>query len=220
MRPERSHGLARARGALFDCGLAVVWRGVAVRNGRLRLGRRAQATPAGADPAPRDGIFLGIPSGSPPSSGGLDAGPGRGLGFGNVGILNWPPGALPGSNTSAIHHIPFICLFRQAGRARLFTAIPGANGAAPRASRPRQTSPDRAVRGWSKLTAPATSPGAFIPNRLNIFFAITDNYSDIRFANRASSRFHGGHADQALGGHALDVLRTVAGPVHAPLPDQ
>ena len=52
--------------------------------------------------------------------------------------------------------------------------------------------PDRAERGSmvELVSSAATSPGAFIPNRLNILIAITDNYSDIRFVNRASSRCH------------------------------
>ena len=50
IRPGRGHGLAR-RVARADCGLALVWRGVAVRNRRLRLrsglGEGTRSTGAG-----------------------------------------------------------------------------------------------------------------------------------------------------------------------------
>ena len=62
IRPERSHGLARrvarARVARVDCGLALVWRGISVRNGRLklRLGRRHKQHRRG--PTPLGGRYL------------------------------------------------------------------------------------------------------------------------------------------------------------------
>ncbi len=68
IRPGRGHSLARRvaeRVAGADCGLALVWRGVAVRNGRLRLGRRHKQHRRGADPA-RAVYFPGSRTGQRP----------------------------------------------------------------------------------------------------------------------------------------------------------
>ena len=57
----------------------------------------------------------------------------------------------------------------QPAQCSIVTAMLGRTGAVPRPSRPRQTPPDRAERGWSTAPTPATYPGAFIPNRRYIF---------------------------------------------------
>ena len=112
IRPGRGHRLARrvarARVAGADCGVALVWRGVAVRHGRLRLRSglaKAQVARARADPA-RAVSFPGYRTGQRPHPAGWARDRAEAWGLGKAGILNWPRGALTGSNTSAISSPP------------------------------------------------------------------------------------------------------------------